>query len=542
MVERPAAGRHRRRQQGARRLLLVERVPAQRRRRGTCSTAACSAPRAARSRPRSQPNTQFNDLWMRFIASLAEYDRQQRVSDIVSGQRTSALSLTAEAVRQSGRNLAANASLYGWGGTQFAATAARQAGRDVVRHPEQQGDPGGLRRRRSVQGDRARRHRADGRAAPNIVKYRALAEAGRNDPQPDREVLERSGRGPASRSSTTRQHDADARTGSTRSLAELRRQATPQRGRGPPAESAAGPSPGATRSGDLRHLATGDQRRVPPPGRQRHRRAGHQGRQVSQLSQPSETQYAPSIPTSLRRYRRRTGSRDRPAQADGLAGPGARHRHAEEPRHGPALADGEEVRTMQITPLRRSRRSMLFAPGEHVARHRQPARGGRRAGSSTRRCHSSAGHPALPPEARAGRAALLASTRAGTSRFGLEPGGPLATADYRIAEGTDGGRRPRPPVTWARRPSRGSGPLRGGPRLRATAPRAGGPRSAPRSTTAACMRRRSRTSGADADGLAARAALPGRADRDGAPAGPAAGVQHGPRRPHDRAASSSRSR
>jgi hypothetical protein len=68
-----------------------------------------------------QPNTQFDGLWMRLIASLAEYDRQQRIGDIVSGQRTSALTLTGEQVRQSGRNLAANASLYGWGGTQFAA-------------------------------------------------------------------------------------------------------------------------------------------------------------------------------------------------------------------------------------------------------------------------------------------------------------------------------------------------------------------------------------------------------------------------------------
>jgi hypothetical protein len=43
-----------------------------------------------------QPNTQFNDLWMRVIASLAEYDRQQRIGDIVSGQRTNALTLTGE--------------------------------------------------------------------------------------------------------------------------------------------------------------------------------------------------------------------------------------------------------------------------------------------------------------------------------------------------------------------------------------------------------------------------------------------------------------
>jgi hypothetical protein len=68
-----------------------------------------------------QPNTQFDDLLKRFVASLAEYDRQQRIGDIVSTQRRNALALTSEQVRSSGRNLAANASLYGWGGTQFAA-------------------------------------------------------------------------------------------------------------------------------------------------------------------------------------------------------------------------------------------------------------------------------------------------------------------------------------------------------------------------------------------------------------------------------------
>jgi hypothetical protein len=68
-----------------------------------------------------QPNTQFDMLLQRFVASLAEYDRQQRIGDIVASQRRNALTLTAEQVRSAGRNLAANASLYGWGGTQFAA-------------------------------------------------------------------------------------------------------------------------------------------------------------------------------------------------------------------------------------------------------------------------------------------------------------------------------------------------------------------------------------------------------------------------------------
>lgn len=68
-----------------------------------------------------QPNLGFMDNLQRFVANLVEYDRQRRIGDVVGAQRANALTSTAELVRQSGRNLAANASLYGWGGTQFAA-------------------------------------------------------------------------------------------------------------------------------------------------------------------------------------------------------------------------------------------------------------------------------------------------------------------------------------------------------------------------------------------------------------------------------------
>jgi hypothetical protein len=126
-----------------------------------------------------QPNTQFNDLWIRFIASLAEYDRQQRIGDIVGGQRANALTLTGEGIRQAARNLAANASLYGWGGTQF---AARRLAKHVstsfaiLNTPEIQAAYG-------VDGPYKVIERVATEqwgAAPNIVKYRALAEAGKN--------------------------------------------------------------------------------------------------------------------------------------------------------------------------------------------------------------------------------------------------------------------------------------------------------------------------------------------------------------------------
>jgi len=69
------------------------------------------------------PNRGFQDLFLRFLSSLSEFDRQRRISDIVAGNRPNidTLSLTAEQVRKSGRDLAANMTLYGYGGTFFVA-------------------------------------------------------------------------------------------------------------------------------------------------------------------------------------------------------------------------------------------------------------------------------------------------------------------------------------------------------------------------------------------------------------------------------------
>jgi hypothetical protein len=125
-----------------------------------------------------QPNTQFTDLFMRFLASLSEYDRQQRIGDIVGSQRLNSLTLTAEQVRQSGRNLAANASLYGWGGTQFAARRLSDhisAAFEILTQRDIQSAYG-------VDGPYKVIERVATEqwgAAPNIVKYRTLADAGK---------------------------------------------------------------------------------------------------------------------------------------------------------------------------------------------------------------------------------------------------------------------------------------------------------------------------------------------------------------------------
>ena len=68
------------------------------------------------------PNRAFQDLFLRFLSSVSEFDRQRRIADVVAPARADdSLSLTAEQVRKSGRDLAANMTLFGYGGTFFVA-------------------------------------------------------------------------------------------------------------------------------------------------------------------------------------------------------------------------------------------------------------------------------------------------------------------------------------------------------------------------------------------------------------------------------------
>lgn len=64
------------------------------------------------------PNRDRDGLLQRFVAALAEHDRQQTISDLLQPGAARAMSLTVEQVRKAGRDVLANASLYGWGGTQ----------------------------------------------------------------------------------------------------------------------------------------------------------------------------------------------------------------------------------------------------------------------------------------------------------------------------------------------------------------------------------------------------------------------------------------
>jgi hypothetical protein len=123
-----------------------------------------------------QPNTEFHNLWMRFLSSLAEYDRQFRMSDLFNQRR--GLATTGEHVRKAGRDLAANASLYGWASTHFVARRLEKQIRDtinILRMPSIQkayavNSPWQVIERVASQ---------EFGQAPNMVRYDTMARAGK---------------------------------------------------------------------------------------------------------------------------------------------------------------------------------------------------------------------------------------------------------------------------------------------------------------------------------------------------------------------------
>lgn len=123
-----------------------------------------------------QANTPFDSLFMRFLSSLAEYDRQQRISDIV--ERSRPRNLTSEYVRKAGRDLAANLSLYGWAATHFAARRLRQhieEALNILKQPSVQNSYGATNLYQVIE----RVASLEFNSTPNIVKHRTMAEAGK---------------------------------------------------------------------------------------------------------------------------------------------------------------------------------------------------------------------------------------------------------------------------------------------------------------------------------------------------------------------------
>ena len=73
----------------------------------------------------AQPNTQFEQLLMRFVAALVRYDSTLQVSHVVTTDGRDRLG-SSEQVRKAAQDFAANTSLYGWGFTVFAARKLSQ--------------------------------------------------------------------------------------------------------------------------------------------------------------------------------------------------------------------------------------------------------------------------------------------------------------------------------------------------------------------------------------------------------------------------------
>jgi hypothetical protein len=132
-----------------------------------------------------QPNTEFNALFMRFIASIAEYDRQTRINQMFvpqsrNGSRAAMmrpLSVSDAQVRKAGRDLAANVSLYGWANTQFAARRINGQIRealDILKTPQIQKAFGVTSPWQVIE----RVATTEFGQAPNVVRYRTMAIAG----------------------------------------------------------------------------------------------------------------------------------------------------------------------------------------------------------------------------------------------------------------------------------------------------------------------------------------------------------------------------
>lgn len=127
------------------------------------------------------PNGEFERLFLRFLASVSEFERQLRLGDLfdtgVSGGRRS-LAITGEHVRKAGRDLAANTSLYGWANTHFAARRLSNhisTAMKILRLAEIQNSYGVQSPWQVIE----RVSSLEFGEAPNIVRHRTLADSGK---------------------------------------------------------------------------------------------------------------------------------------------------------------------------------------------------------------------------------------------------------------------------------------------------------------------------------------------------------------------------
>jgi hypothetical protein len=76
------------------------------------------------------PNREFNELWLRFVAAVSSYVRQLELDNLLQSKIPVAVSQ--EQVRKSGRDVAANLSLHGYGIAYFAATELQTQLNEII--------------------------------------------------------------------------------------------------------------------------------------------------------------------------------------------------------------------------------------------------------------------------------------------------------------------------------------------------------------------------------------------------------------------------
>jgi hypothetical protein len=87
--------------------------------------------------PASEPNRDFNELWLRFISAVSSFARQLTVERML--RNAVPMAVSQEQVRKAGRDLGANLSRNGYGIAYFAATDLQKSileFRDVLQNPE----------------------------------------------------------------------------------------------------------------------------------------------------------------------------------------------------------------------------------------------------------------------------------------------------------------------------------------------------------------------------------------------------------------------
>ena len=77
-----------------------------------------------------QPNREFNDLWLRFVSAVSSFARQFKVDRLLRDKVP--FIVNQELVRKTGRDLAANLSLHGYGIAYFLATELQNDIRDFI--------------------------------------------------------------------------------------------------------------------------------------------------------------------------------------------------------------------------------------------------------------------------------------------------------------------------------------------------------------------------------------------------------------------------